>query len=894
MTKKNLDELIKSWNTEINKIMTGGSCPHVKEDCTCKECIKFLGVNECRDICGNVNNENIGKTNNGINIGNNYGNNFGNNGDDFNDSGPIFKNYEKYHNHITINTNKEYEYFINYLRHDLYELELQEDVVAEYVEKIHIYYKDNLHSKSDTLIYADEIYKNVKEQYVYNYLKENVESLLYDFELSKHATDERLRKLYQYGLINNVDNFKYKISEFLKDEVSNYENYLEKHKYKEFGATNINDYVDSVRSRILDYEIPDDLWESIDFELANMERYNKSHRADEVVEKGEKLIEIVQHDFKQKKISQYEEPNILVGKRKLNENIGYLNKASEYNVNYRTKRNKQEKKSNKRKERSLVNKQALKNYKKKYNKQYKNKNKAINFARKLQKEVNENRLQKDTTRLQNEVYKKMKSDKKYENLQEEELQSEVNKEVNKQLKAKRREILTQTQVLNKPYIKYQHFVPKKTDQELQIQKKEKEKAESLVKRTHLMISKYREMEEEKKRVREMEEKGEKYKYKYDFSPNIIENVSINTYTKKGYTKPQRNKIEKVLKQKEKNTEKKDEEFRQNITNIISSADSRKKSEETNESYENRIYRLYNKLKNKYTMEELEQLVDDHDTSSFFNTSVSPEIAALDQEYEHLMRKKQREKLQNKEAIQKYLKVKEEPNSESDSESELNEDISPKKKMNKELKKYKIDLTNNNYNKFENYSKASNAYDKFVFENPDYFVENNAIIKEHDKLKQNLDNIENKILKQKLKQVKLEKIQKKVAKKRIIKEGEKIISKKLKEKRIARKQKELEKEQKEPSPEKLKKVFTKEKNKISQMLNKELQKLRRNLDTLSIKAREGDPKAKKGFNTKQKNLKSKIINKAQELINRLKEIKAEKSAEKSAENLENFLQEFNFS
>jgi predicted phage tail protein len=270
--------------------------------------------------------------------------------------------------------------------------------------------------------------------------------------------------------------------------------------------------------------------------------------------------------------------------------------------------------------------------------------------------------------------------------------------------------------------------------------------------------------------------------------------------------------------------------------------------------------------------------------------VSPEIAALDQEYEHLMRKKQREKLQNKEAIQKYLKVKEEPNSESDSESELNEDISPKNKMNKELKKYKIAPTNNNLNKFENYREASDAYDKFVFENQDYFVGNNAIIKEHDKLKQNLDNIENKILKQKLKQVKLEKIQKKVAKKRIIKEGEKIISKKLKEKRIARKQKELEKEQKEPSPEKLKKVFTKEKNKISQMLNKELQKLRRNLDTLSIKAREGDPKAKKGLNTKQQNLKSKIKNKAQELINRLKEIKAEKSAE----NIENFLEELNFS
>ena len=889
MTKKNLDELIKSWNTEINKIMTGGSCPHVKEDCTCKECIKFLGVNECRDICGNVNNENIGKTNNGINIGNNYGNNFGNNGDDFNDSGPIFKNYEKYHNSITINTNKEYEDFIDDLRHDLYELELPEDVVAEYVEKIRIYYKDNRHSESDTLIYADEIYKNVKEQYVYNYLKENVESLLYDFELSKHATDERLRELYQYGLINNVDNFKYKISEFLKDEVSNYENYLEKHKYKEFGATNINDYVDSVRSRILDYEIPDDLWESIDFELANMERYNKSHRADEVVEKGEKLIEIVQHDFKQKKISQYEEPNILVGKRKLNENIGYLNKASEYNVNYHTKRNKQEKKSNKLKERSLVNKQALKNYKKKYNKQYKNKNKAINFARKLQKEVNENRLQKDTTRLQNEVYKKMKSDKKYENLQEEELQSEVTKEVNKQLKAKRREMLTQTQVLNtnQPRIQYMHFAPKQTEQERQIQEKKKEKAKSFAKLTPVLMSKYREMEEEKKIVRE---KGEKYKY--DFSPNIIENVSINTYTKKGYTKPQRNKIEKVLKQKEKNTEKKDEEFRQNITNIISSADSRKKSEATNESYEsdeNRIYRLYNKLKNKYTMEELEQLVDDHDKSSFLNTSVSPEIAALDQEYEHLMRKKQREKLQNKEAIQKYLKVKEEPNSESDSESELNEDISPKNKMNKELKKYKIAPTNNNLNKFENYREASDAYDKFVFENPDYFVGNNAIIKEHDKLKQNLDNIENKILKQKLKQVKLEKIQKKVAKKRIIKEGEKIISKKLKEKRIARKQKELEKEQKEPSPEKLKKVFTKEKNKISQMLNKELQKLRRNLDTLIIKAREGDPKAKKGLNTKQQNLKSKIKNKAQELINRLKEIKAEKSAE----NVENFLEELNF-
>jgi hypothetical protein len=894
MTKKNLDELIKSWNTEINKIMTGGSCPHVKEDCTCKECIKFLGVNECRDICGNVNNENIGNNygnNFGNNYGNNYGNNFGNNGDDFNDSGPIFKNYEKYHNFVTINTNKEYEDFIDYLRHDLYELELPEDVVAEYVEKIHIYYKDNRHSKSDTLIYADEIYKNVKEQYVYNYLKENVESLLYDFELSKHATDERLRELYQYGLINNVDNFKYKISEFLKDEVSNYENYLEKHKYKEFGATNINDYVDSVRSRILDYEIPDDLWESIDFELANMERYNKSHRADEVVEKGEKLIEIVQHDFKQKKISQYEEPNILVGKRKLNENIGYLNKASEYNVNYRTKRNKQEKKSNKRKERSLVNKQALKNYKKKYNKQYKNKNKAINFARKLQKEVNENRLQKDTTRLQNEVYKKMKSDKKYENLQEEELQSEVTKEVNKQLKAKRSEMLTQTQVLNtnQPRIQYQYryFAPE-TEQERQIKEQERqiqEKAKSLAKRTPILLSIYREREEEKKIVRE---KGEKYKY--DFSPNIIENVSINTYTKKGYTKPQRNKIEKVLKQKEKNTEKKDEEFRQNITNIISSADSRKKSEATNESYENRIYRLYNKLKNKYTMEELEQLVDDHDKSSFLNTSVSPEIAALDQEYEHLMRKKQREKLQNKEAIQKYLKVKEEPNSESDSESELNEDISPKNKMNKELKKYKIAPTNNNLNKFENYREASDAYDKFVFENPDYFVGNNAIIKEHDKLKQNLDNIENKILKQKLKQVKLEKIQKKVAKKRIIKEGEKIISKKLKEKRIARKQKELEKEQKEPSPEKLKKVFTKEKNKISQMLNKELQKLRRNLDTLSIKAREGDPKAKKGLNTKQQNLKSKIKNKAQELINRLKEIKAEKSAE----NIENFLEEFNFS
>jgi len=481
-----------------------------------------------------------------------------------------------------------------------------EDVATETIEKA-----------------MDQIYEKERRAYITEYLEQQVEPLLYDLELNERARDDILQDIYNYGSTHTLSDMMKYAEDYYDHENERYEQYLDKvSKYENYmplgtRKANIDNFVRNLHDGLNWYNIPDGNKELFQIEFDKLYEYDKDHSADEVMDFIAPVLQDLNEHYEKLRIEDiYNTGNLNYDPKNIHSNM--ISNAMNYHKEV-VKRNfrpgNKQTKTNKRafkKYQKLQNKKKLREVatRERRAKRAANKSRVKNIR--IRHEKNQNIRNKEEGRILLNINKRRRT--------EEIKAREKNKELEENLRDNiaaatinlvGRNTLLQPQVIE-PNISPNARSTKKTT------KTKKTKKNYMVDKSQAILQHL------SQKAHMASQKALKEKYDpYVLGPHldIIPNVNMGTYIKKGYSKNQINKIRKVLDKREEDIRREKELLQHDLGLVYADIEHEKNNtnENINENMDNRLNFF------------MEQLAPKHIKISELGQDIKDQIAFIAQE-----------------------------------------------------------------------------------------------------------------------------------------------------------------------------------------------------------------------------------------------------------------------